>query len=121
MKNILEQMIEEAIDEASKKFGEKGIIFTDREKAILEYGLNIGIMIAGKALVSSGCEVGKNGHKKEEPTEDTPSTINLDEIMPCDTCHGNGFVPIGPGIRGIKKCPACNGLGRMSGNKDKGE
>ena len=120
MKNILEQMIEEAIDEASKKFGEKGIIFTDREKAILDYGLNIGIMIAGKALISSGCEVGKDEPKKEEPTEDTLSSI-LDEIMPCDTCHGNGFVPIGPGIRGIKKCPVCNGLGRMSGKKDKGE
>ena len=38
MKNIIEQMIEEAIDEASKKFGEKGIIFTEREKAILEHG-----------------------------------------------------------------------------------
>lgn len=27
----------------------------------------------------------------------------------CKICNGTGMIPIGPGIRGITKCPACNG------------
>lgn len=29
------------------------------------------------------------------------------EPYKCKICNGTGMVPIGPGIRGLKKCPAC--------------
>ena len=35
--------------------------------------------------------------------------------MKCKICSGTGFVGIGPGIRGIKKCESCNGTGRVQG------
>ena len=28
----------------------------------------------------------------------------------CMDCNGSGYVSLGPGIRGIKRCPRCNGL-----------
>lgn len=30
------------------------------------------------------------------------------EPIRCKMCNGTGMIPIGPGIRGITKCPACN-------------
>lgn len=30
----------------------------------------------------------------------------------CTHCNGTGFVHIGPGIRGLKNCKACDGLGK---------
>ena len=29
----------------------------------------------------------------------------------CDKCGGKGFVSLGKGIRGVKKCVACRGKG----------
>ena len=37
---------------------------------------------------------------------DTMATVQVDK---CKMCNGKGMVPIGPGIRGIKPCPLCNG------------
>ena len=37
---------------------------------------------------------------------DTMVTVQIDK---CKMCNGKGVVPIGPGIRGIKSCPLCNG------------
>lgn len=34
--------------------------------------------------------------------------------MKCKVCKGTGHVPIGEGIRGIKKCENCGGLGEVS-------
>lgn len=34
--------------------------------------------------------------------------------MKCKMCNGTGYVPIGEGIRGIKKCEYCGGLGTVS-------
>lgn len=31
------------------------------------------------------------------------------QVNKCKMCNGKGVVPIGPGIRGIKSCPLCNG------------
>ena len=30
----------------------------------------------------------------------------------CTNCKGTGHTQIGPNIRGIKKCPICNGSGK---------
>ena len=35
--------------------------------------------------------------------------------MKCKMCNGTGFVGIGPGIRGIKKCDACHGTWTAQG------
>lgn len=35
--------------------------------------------------------------------------------MKCKMCNGTGFVGIGPGIRGIKRCDACHGTGIAQG------
>jgi DnaJ-class molecular chaperone len=32
----------------------------------------------------------------------------------CKNCKGTGFVQIAPNVRGIKKCPFCNGNGHLS-------
>ena len=32
----------------------------------------------------------------------------------CKVCGGTGSVPIGPGIRGIKRCDACHGTGKSN-------
>lgn len=37
--------------------------------------------------------------------------MNKNSKIKCNKCNGSGFVPIGPGIRGIKKCPECNRTG----------
>lgn len=34
--------------------------------------------------------------------------------MKCKVCNGTGYVSIGEGIRGIKKCENCGGLGEVS-------
>jgi len=31
--------------------------------------------------------------------------------MKCRICNGTGWVSIGPGIRGIRRCDVCNGTG----------
>lgn len=36
----------------------------------------------------------------------------------CKICGGSGMVPIGEGIRGIKKCPVCNGKGNTDNVSD---
>lgn len=36
----------------------------------------------------------------------------------CNKCNGSRFIPIGPGIRGMKKCPECNGTGIVAYIKD---
>lgn len=35
--------------------------------------------------------------------------------MKCKMCNGIGLIGIGPGIRGAKKCDACNGTGMAQG------
>lgn len=35
--------------------------------------------------------------------------------MKCKICNGTGYVGIGSGIRGIKKCDACHGTGAAQG------
>lgn len=37
---------------------------------------------------------------------DVMVTVQVDK---CKMCNGKGMIPIGPGIRGIKSCPLCNG------------
>ena len=37
--------------------------------------------------------------------------------MKCNTCNGTGYVSIGPGIRGIKKCEVCKGTGTITEDK----
>lgn len=34
--------------------------------------------------------------------------------MKCKVCNGTGYVSIGEGVRGIKKCDNCGGLGEVS-------
>lgn len=36
--------------------------------------------------------------------------------MKCNKCEGNGIISLGAGIRGITKCPACNGTGEVPDN-----
>lgn len=37
------------------------------------------------------------------------SQVQCEPIKPkCEYCNDYGFVPIGSGIRGIKKCPLCD-------------
>ena len=31
----------------------------------------------------------------------------------CNMCHGKGFVSLGKGIRGVKKCETCRGSGNI--------
>lgn len=37
-------------------------------------------------------------------------------MMKCSICNGVGYIGIGEGIRGIKKCYACNGTGESAEN-----
>lgn len=37
---------------------------------------------------------------------------NMEKEIKCTHCNGTGFVHIGPGIRGLKNCNACDGLGK---------
>ena len=34
------------------------------------------------------------------------------EEIKCTQCNGTGFVSMGPGIRGLKNCKSCDGLGK---------
>lgn len=36
--------------------------------------------------------------------------------MKCKKCEGKGMLSLGAGIRGITKCPACNGTGEVPDN-----
>jgi DnaJ-class molecular chaperone len=33
------------------------------------------------------------------------------EMETCPKCNGTGLVQIAPNVRGLKKCPFCNGYG----------
>ena len=38
----------------------------------------------------------------------------------CKNCKGTGFVPLGEGIKGIRKCPFCDGTGKIETEKENG-
>ena len=48
--------------------------------------------------------------------------IKMKNIKPkkCKNCKGTGFVPLGEGIKGIKKCPFCDGTGKIETEKENG-
>ena len=69
----------------------------------LEYVLDIKLLDYQKLYVR---EVFKACRKQDK--QDFRMQI-LGEPNKCKICGGTGMVPIGPGIRGVKKCTVCNG------------
>ena len=45
--------------------------------------------------------------------EETSETKYYTTFDNCSRCGGHGSIPLGPGIRGIRRCPDCNGSGRV--------
>lgn len=39
----------------------------------------------------------------------------------CKNCKGTGFIPLGEGIRGIKECPICKGIGKIESGINENE
>lgn len=39
---------------------------------------------------------------------------NEGKLTKCNRCKGSGWMPYGPGVRGIKICPDCHGAGIIS-------
>jgi len=41
-------------------------------------------------------------------------TMKETKVVKCKNCGGKGVVPLGPGVKGLGKCPACGGTGKTS-------
>ena len=46
-------------------------------------------------------------------TTDEQIKDNPKELIKCTRCGGGGYLQIAPGVRGVKKCPECNGTGKI--------
>lgn len=40
---------------------------------------------------------------------------NKNDKVKCKHCNGKGLVQIAPNVRGLKKCPFCNGISHREG------